>query len=1090
MNAAAKASVRLFFAIFLVIAMAGSAYAACSITIASPNGGEVWRGTKTISWNASSCGNDFDIYHNLNGAGFPSLDTGNIADNYGDSSDPREYSWSTSTVADGTDYKIRVCKKNKQPDDCSDSSASFTVDNTAPFILITTPSTTPAKNRSLSASSFDGTMGMNVTTGASCDGTMAFSSYTSDQVLTFTSESDNGKRVCFRSVDAAGNTAYSLSNPIVGIDTTAPVFSLSSIASEASSASGATVAFDANVTDNSDPSPSVSCSPASGSLFPIGTTLVECSATDAAGNSASGSFEVTVSDTTPPSLVLPSDVTAEATSPDGVEVSYEASATDTVDSGPVVSCLPASGSTFSLGATLVGCTAADASGNEASGSFTVTVQDTTSPDIPALPDIGPFEATSPSGAEVSYDVPSANDIVDGEILLDCSPSSGSTFSLGETLVDCAAEDEEGNSASGSFSVTVQDTIAPEVNAGPDKVANSEFTQDATASDSGSGIMAFLWEQVSGPGTVTFGTPGSEDTTFSADASGTYAIRLTATDGSGNSAFDEAEIFWDIDAPVVTIGSFPPVNAINQGAVELSGACSEPGEVNVSVESITQQAACTDGSWSSTFDLSPLADGSLSATATQADTAGNSFSANASSEKDVVAPSITGAANGTLGTNGWYTSDVIVSFECADSGSGIADCTDDQTLSSEGANQSLTGAAADNTGNENSATVSGINIDKTAPNITLNSADEMSVPLGFAFSDPGASASDNIDSDVPVDVAGSVNTSLLGDYALVYTASDDAGNAAAPATRTVHVVSIVGDASSISFNGTGVLGAAINGTNATSGSSFSGVQTVEVAIDGNIVLSFDYNFDAAGLDFSTISITTGTTAGGASYVTVSGVNASGGLVSTKTVNLHNASSSFSSVCIEDVDGISISDISSGCNGANEFAVTCNNVTTADGYACSLSGSILTVAGLKNSGVVQFSPPPAPAPAPAPSTSAGPSGSNNGGGSFIIPRALPTPPSPATVEATPVPENVQPSAPETPAQPAAQPTPAPVIPTPAAAPVIPPVAASAAPESPPAAASLFGIDIGSFPWLAIASVIGVVAIAALLFLSPRKKGLEGA
>jgi len=41
-----------------------------------------------------------------------------------------------------------------------------------------------------------------------------------------------------------------------------------------------------------------------------------------------------------------------------------------------------------------------------------------------------------------------------------------------------------------------------------------------------------------------------------------------------------------------------------------------------------------------------------------------------------------------------------------------------------------------------------------------------------------------------------------------------------------------------------------------------------------------------------------------------------------------------------------------------------------------------------------------------------------------------------------------------------------------------------------AVLFGLDLGLVPWLAIASVMGVVAVAALLLLSQRKKGLEGA
>jgi hypothetical protein len=60
---------------------------------------------------------------------------------------------------------------------------------------------------------------------------------------------------------------------------------------------------DPTATDDTDPSPTVSCSPASGSTFALGTTTVTCTATDASGNSVSASFDVTVED---PPTTLPS----------------------------------------------------------------------------------------------------------------------------------------------------------------------------------------------------------------------------------------------------------------------------------------------------------------------------------------------------------------------------------------------------------------------------------------------------------------------------------------------------------------------------------------------------------------------------------------------------------------------------------------------------------------------------------------------------------------------------------------------------------------------------------------------------------------
>ena len=47
------------------------------------------------------------------------------------------------------------------------------------------------------------------------------------------------------------------------------------------------------VTDNEDPSPDISCTPASGSTFTLGQTIVTCTARDANGNTAVKTFTVT-----------------------------------------------------------------------------------------------------------------------------------------------------------------------------------------------------------------------------------------------------------------------------------------------------------------------------------------------------------------------------------------------------------------------------------------------------------------------------------------------------------------------------------------------------------------------------------------------------------------------------------------------------------------------------------------------------------------------------------------------------------------------------------------------------------------------------
>jgi hypothetical protein len=144
----------------------------------------------------------------------------------------------------------------------------------------------------------------------------------------------------------------------------------------ATSAAGATVSYAVSVTDNRDAEPSVSCTPASGSVFPVGLTTVSCTATDAAGNTSTASFTVRVVDldTGAPTITTPASVVVNATSPSGAVVTYAASASDDRDAAPSLTCTPASGATFPIGTTTVRCNASDASGNTSSKTFTVKVK--------------------------------------------------------------------------------------------------------------------------------------------------------------------------------------------------------------------------------------------------------------------------------------------------------------------------------------------------------------------------------------------------------------------------------------------------------------------------------------------------------------------------------------------------------------------------------------------------------------------------------------------------------------------------------------------------------------------------------------------
>ena len=166
-----------------------------------------------------------------------------------------------------------------------------------------------------------------------------------------------------------------------------------------------------------------------GNLFPVGATTVTYTATDASGNAASATQTVTVIDTTPPAVTVPEGIIAEATGPAGAIVTYSASANDNVAGTLTPTCTPASGSTFPLGATAVTCTATDAAGNTGSGTFNVTVRDSTPPETFIVSAVGgdgnpvaDGSFTTSSGITFAFQGTDIVGIADFRCLLDGGPA--------------------------------------------------------------------------------------------------------------------------------------------------------------------------------------------------------------------------------------------------------------------------------------------------------------------------------------------------------------------------------------------------------------------------------------------------------------------------------------------------------------------------------------------------------------------------------------------------------------------------------------------------------------------------------------------
>lgn len=135
-------------------------------------------------------------------------------------------------------------------------------------------------------------------------------------------------------------------------------------------------------------------------------------------------------------------------------------------------------------------------------------------------------------------------------------------------------------------------------------------------------------------------------------------------------------------------------------------------------------------WSVTDAESPISSSSGCAASTvSSDTAGTTFTCTATSaggtasqsvsvKRDATAPSVTGARSPVANAEGWNNADVVASWTCTDTLSNVSSVTGNQVVSSEGSAQSRTGTCTDNAGNSASNTVDGINIDLTAPSVSV------------------------------------------------------------------------------------------------------------------------------------------------------------------------------------------------------------------------------------------------------------------------------------------------------------------------------------------------------------------------------------
>jgi hypothetical protein len=267
-------------------------------------------------------------------------------------------------------------------------------------------------------------------------------------------------------------------------------------------------------------------------VYPVGTTTVTYTAADASGNTATCTFDVTVTDNGAPSITCPADISVNADPGNcGANVTYAVSATDGCDPNVATALVSGlgSGGYFPVGRPYTETVRAfDGSGNADTCSFTITVTDGTAPTITGLP--GTINVNNDPGvcsAVVTWDesVIVTSDNCPGESLAS-THSSGATFPVGSTTVTYTATDAAGNATVDSFTVVVTDNENP-----------MAMCMNATVLLDASGNGSITTADIDNGSTDNCGVASTslDKTSFDCADVGMNTVTLTVTDVNGNSA---------------------------------------------------------------------------------------------------------------------------------------------------------------------------------------------------------------------------------------------------------------------------------------------------------------------------------------------------------------------------------------------------------------------------------------------------------------------------------------------------------------------------------------------------------------------------
>jgi gliding motility-associated-like protein len=426
----------------------------------------------------------------------------------------------------------------------------------SPVMISAPPLTLNCQNISVTLPSTGGSVSItpaDVLLSVSDPGAVASSSL---NISTFSCANVGANTVVLTMVDTSG-ASFSCSSTVTVVDATAPTFTVCS--------SNITVEADENSCSNivNFPMPSATdnCQGvtvaqtdntglSSGSAFPVGTTTIIYTATDASGNTATCTFDVIVEDTQAPDMNCLTNIVVNADPGACSAVVNYTAPTATDNCGPAtVSQLSglSSGSAFPIGITLMEFVATDIYGNEDTCTFQVVVSDNQTPSITCPANISVSNDPASCGANVMYNVPTATDNCSNlTVTRTAGPASGGFFPIGNTTVTYVAYDGSGNSDTCSFTVTVTDDEDPTLS------CPGNITVDTDVNACGAIVNFNVIPSDNCSGFVIGQTDNTGLSSGSFFPVGTTTLAYEVTDASGNTASCTFDVtVEDNDPPTLT-----------------------------------------------------------------------------------------------------------------------------------------------------------------------------------------------------------------------------------------------------------------------------------------------------------------------------------------------------------------------------------------------------------------------------------------------------------------------------------------------------------------------------------------------------------